>query len=782
MFLLSSLALLGSLAAELGISGAVVVLAALIIAFLALRHPETLARILVWVPAHLIYKVRIFGQENIPDHGGALLVSNHVSYIDALLVFMAQKRKVRFIVWGPYTRVPMVGLLLKLARVIPIDNSVGPKAIVRSLRQASEALKQGELVCIFAEGGITRTGFLRPFNRGLEQILKHQSAPIIPVCIDRLWGSIFSYQGGKFFWKWPRRLPYPVSIAFGESMPSTTPAVQVRQAIQKLSADCAVARTAERRLVHRQFVYTAARHPMIPAVVDPAAGHRIYRYGEFLAGSWLLRNLLEPLLGSDQMVGIWLPASAGGAFANVALALLGKVAVNLNYTSSKEVVLSGIRQCGLRHILTSRLFTSKMPIDPGPNVELVYLEDFRKRISARQRILRFLAVVLLPGFVLDRWILKLHRHKPNDLAAVIFSSGSTGDPKGVMLTHSNLAANAESMIQAIDPRSSDRLLGILPFFHSFGYSVTLWVPLQVGASIVFYPDPRQAKEIGELSRKYRCTIFLTTPTLLRFCVKRCSPEDFKTARIIMVGAEKLPPALAQEFKDKFGVQPLEGYGCTELSPAAIVNVPDWEQGDFKQLGNKPGTIGQPIPGVAARIVDPETFEPVLPQTEGMLLVYGANVMEGYLGNPEATREVIRDGWYVTGDIAKYDEDGFITITDRLSRFSKVGGEMVPHQKIENELHEILGTNERVCVVTAVPDERKGERLLVLHTPFSGFSPHQIWERLNNKGLPNLWVPSERDFLEIPELPVLGTGKVDLKRIKQLALQMADGKKGAVLSS
>src|SRR5262249_12504675 len=233
----------------------------------------------------------------------------------------------------------------------------------------------------------------------------------------------------------------------------------------------------------------------------------------------------------------------------------------------------------------------------------------------------------------------------------------------------------------IDPGPRDRLLGILPFFHSFGYTVTLWVPLQVGASLVYHADPRQGKEIGELCKKYRCTIFLTTPTLLRFCARRAEPDDFKTVRILMLGAEKMPPGLAQEFKEKFGVQPLEGYGCTELSPAAVVNVPDWENNGTRQIGNKPGTIGQPLPGIAASIVDPETWKPMPTGQPGMLLIYGGSVMEGYLGKPEATREAIRDGWYVTGDIAKYDDDGFITITDRLSRFSKIGGEMVPHQKI-----------------------------------------------------------------------------------------------------
>jgi acyl-[acyl-carrier-protein]-phospholipid O-acyltransferase/long-chain-fatty-acid--[acyl-carrier-protein] ligase len=491
-----------------------------------------------------------------------------------------------------------------------------------------------------------------------------------------------------------------------------------------------------------------------------------------LAAARILSQVLRPVLGDEPMVGLWLPPSAGGAFANVALALLGKTAVNLNYTAGAEVVQSAIRQCNIRHVLTSRLFTSKVAIDPGPNVELVYLEEFRKGVSTAMRLRAFLAILLLPAYVLDRWVYGLSGHTTDDLATVIFSSGSTGDPKGVMLTHQNIAANAESAIQAIDPRPSDCMLGILPFFHSFGYTVTIWVPLLVGASVVYYPDPRQAKEVGELCRKYRATILLATPTFLRFYLRRCEPGDFASLRILICGAEKMPQDLAQEFQQKFGVLPVEGYGCTELSPVVATNVPDWGSNGARQIGNRPGTIGRPLPGVAVRIVNPDTFEPLPTGQEGLLLVYGANVMKGYLGREQATREVLRDGWYVTGDIAKIDDDGFVIITDRLSRFSKIGGEMVPHQKVEEELHRILCTSERTCVVTGVPDERKGERLVVLHVCLNGTCTHELWQQLNGRGLPNLWVPAERDFYEIPELPILGSGKVDLKRIKELATTMA----------
>ena len=733
--------------------------------------PILLVRIPVWILTHTIYRLKVIGRDNIPATGSALLVCNHVSHFDWLFLLAGQRRFIHFVIFAGWTKKFGLRHLLKWAGVIPIDKWAGPRAIVQSLRMASDALSRGEVVCIFAEGRFTRTGFLLPFHRGFEQIVRNVPAPVIPVCLEHLWGSIFSYRGGKLFWKWPLELPYPVTVAFGQPMPSPANAFQTRLAIQKLSADCAMNR--KYRLVHRQFVRMASRHPFRTCLIDPALGKDgVLSYSKVLAGAMCLARQLKPIVGDDKMIGLWLPPGAGGVLANIALALLGKTSVNLNYTVSASTVQSAISQCNLRHIITAKRFLHKVGLEPGPETKLIHLEDLNAAISKGQKLRAFLKVLLLPRFVLDRWVLGLRRHKGDDLASVIFSSGSTGEPKGVMLTHRNIAANADSMIQAIDARSKDRILGVVPLFHSFGFTVTMWVPLQVGASVVYHPDPRQGREIGELCRKHQCTIYVTTPTFLRFCLKRCEPGDFSSLRLLMCGAEKLPPTLAQEFKEKFAILPMEGYGCTELSPAAVVNVPDQEMDGFRQIGNKTGTIGQPLPGVAARIVDPDSFEPLPPGKEGLLMIYGANVMAGYLGKPELTKEVIRDGWYLTGDMARYDEDGFITITDRISRFSKIGGEMVPLQKIEEELQIILGASERSVVVTSVPDSAKGERLVVLHLAMSNITVVEVRKKLEEKGLPNLWLPRERDFHQIDELPVLGTGKLDLKKCKEKAKELA----------
>jgi acyl-[acyl-carrier-protein]-phospholipid O-acyltransferase/long-chain-fatty-acid--[acyl-carrier-protein] ligase len=458
--------------------------------------------------------------------------------------------------------------------------------------------------------------------------------------------------------------------------------------------------------------------------------------------------------------------------ANITLSILGKTSVNLNYTNSPEAVRAALRLCGARHVITSRRFTERVPLPSAPGVEVLYLEDFVPLIGRLRRLRALLTALLLPGWVQERWVLGLGKHGPDDLATVIFSSGSTGEPKGVVLTHGNVAANIESMVQAIALSPQDTLLGVLPFFHSFGYTVTLWAPLQVGASVVYHPDPRQAKEIGELCRQYRCTLYLSTATFLRFCLRRCEPDDFRSLRVLICGAEKLPPSLAEEFRRKFGVLPLEGYGCTELSPVVSTNLPDVTADGLHLVHNRPGTIGTPLPGIAVRVVHPETFEPLGTGEEGLLLVHGANVMHGYLHRPDLTREAVQDGWYITGDMARADSDGYLALTGRLSRFAKCGGEMVPLERVEEVLHEVLGTTERVCAVTCVPDEARGERIVVLYTAHAGVEVRPWQQGLGSRGLPNLWLPAERDFFAVPELPLLGSGKLNLQRVKEMALELA----------
>jgi len=732
--------------------------------------PDSLLRFVLWVATHTIYRIRVDGRENIPERGGALLVCNHMSFVDANLLLASVERPIRFLMYKGIYDLPYVKPFAKLMGVIPISSELRPREMLHALRAASDAIRNGELVCIFAEGQITRIGQMLPFRRGFERIMKGVDAPIVPIHLDGVWGSIFSFDRGRFLWKRPRSIPYPVTIGFGKPMPPTSTPFEVRRAVQALQSDAYVHRKKYLRTLHRSLIRTAHRTPLRFAMGDRRRPRM--KWSAVLLSAIFLARRLRGAWAGQEMVGILLPPSVPGALVNFAAMLAGKVPVNLNYTVSDEALASCAAQCKLETVITTKALLDRIPLKvPGKTIlieEVAAGSRFGERISA-------LALWFLPG----AWIERALAGKPrtlDDLATIIFSSGSTGDPKGVMLTHYNIASNIEQMGQTFMFGKKDSLLGVLPFFHSFGFTVTLCLPAVLGVSVVYHPSPLDLVAISELVRDYRVTFLMATPTFLQAYMRRCSPEDFGSLDFVLVGAEKLPERLALAFEDRFGVKPLEGYGATECAPVVAVNTRDFRAPGFRQVGGKRGRIGHPLPGISIRIVDPDTREPVAAGAAGLLLVRGPNVMQGYLGKPEKTAEALQDGWYVTGDIATEDEDGFLTITDRLSRFSKIGGEMVPHIKVEEKLHEIAEATEQKFVVTAVPDGKKGERLVVLHM-LQQDELKAVIEKLPQTGLPNLWIPRPNQFFAVEEFPHLGTGKLDLRRIRELALEFSPEKSG-----
>jgi len=534
----------------------------------------------------------------------------------------------------------------------------------------------------------------------------------------------------------------------------------------------------------------------------------------------ILRRLLrrEVLAPDEQNVGLLLPPSAAGLVANAALGIDCRVAVNLNYTMTSEVTNDCIAQCGIRHVLTSRRMIERFNLKL--NAEIVYLENFKDKATLADKLAAAATTWLMPVRCLERR-LGLTKLQEDDLLTIIFTSGSTGRPKGVMLTHRNVGSNIWAVDQILRLSDDDVLLGILPIFHSFGYTTTMWTVLTLAPKGVYHYSPLEAREVGKLCRRHGATIMIATPTFLRSYLRRCQPEDFAMLDVVFTGAEKLSPELAAAFEQRFGVRPVEGYGATELSPVVSANLPPSRAASREHEGVKEGTVGLPLPGVSAKVVDLETGEDLGPNKSGMLLVSGPNVMKGYYGRPDLTAEVIREEgeesvrllecgdssplsvgrsepphdiaaqkksgdksphskntqrqnvpfsrWYVTGDVAVIDDDGFITITGRISRFSKLAGEMVPHIRVEEAIGQTLGLDEDdlKIVVTSVPDAKKGERLVVLYTELVQ-SPEDICRALAAGGLPPLWIPSPDSFRRVAAIPVLGTGKLDLKRVKDLA--------------
>ncbi|MEK7285995.1 MAG: acyl-[ACP]--phospholipid O-acyltransferase [Nitrospirota bacterium] len=725
--------------------------------------PDFLIRFILWILTHTVYKIRIVGQENIPIRGPALLVCNHISHVDGLLIAACIQRFIRFMIYRPYYEMKGLHWFFKLMKAIPVS-SQDRRAMVASLADAREALVQGHLVCIFAEGAISRTGNLLPFKAGFTRIVKGLDVPIIPVQLDRLWGSIFSFKDQKFFWKIPEQLPYPATVSFGAPLPATATVGEVRSAILELGCTAAQYRRTSDDLLNLRFIQTAKRHWSEFAMAD-STGKEL-TYGKALIGSLLLARFLRKQCAKDEMVGIMLPASVGGALSNMAVLLAGKVPVNINFTTGREGMASAIQQCNIKVVLTSRLFLAKAKLEEMEG--MVFLEEIMKEMTPVSKIITAVFATVLPTALLCA-LYRDSEKRSDALATVIFSSGSSGAPKGIMLSHHNILANIEGLDQIFWVGEADRMMGVLPFFHSFGFTGTLMFPLLSGFGAVYHANPTDAKTIGEMTQKYKATILISTPTFYAMYMKRCTAEEFSSLRYAIVGAEKLRESVATAFKEKYGLDLLEGYGCTEMGPIVSANVQNVTHGDEHQAGVKFGTVGHPIPGVVARVVDLETGKPLPSDQEGLLLVKGPNRMIGYLNNPKKSAEVLRGDWYVTGDIGLIGEDGFIRITDRLSRFSKIGGEMVPHIKIEAVVNDLLG--DVVSVVTAVPDEQKGERLVIFYV-HPDVAPEMLWERLSKSDLPKLWIPKKENIHQIEALPTLGTGKTDLVTVKKMAMDRA----------
>ena len=723
--------------------------------------PDYFARFTLWLLTHTIYRIRIVGQEHVPFRGPALLVCNHVSYVDPLLVGASVQRFVRFMMYAPFYEMRSLNWLFRLMKAIPVS-ARSRRDIVDALARARAELEAGHVVCIFAEGGISRTGNLLTFKRGFERIVEGIDVPVVPVYLDRVWGSIFSFKGGRFFRKWPERIPYPVTVSFGAPLPSPATAQEARQAVLELGSAAAGIRRAPRDVLPLRFLKTAKRSWFSFCMADSTG--RELRYGDAMVASLLLARRFKENCAAESMIGLLFPASIGGALANLATLIAGKTAVNLNFTAGTDALDQARRQAGLKTIVTSKQFLARTKLAGMEG--MIYLEDLLAGIERKERIRAALLTFLLPA----RFLLRLYaadRQRADALAAVMFSSGSTGAPKGVMLSHHNVLSNIEAFAQLFRISAEDRMMGVLPFFHSFGFTGTLWFPLISGFGAVFHSNPLDAKTIGELAAKYKATILISTPTFYAAYLRRIPPEQFAALRYAITGAEKLRESIAREFKEKYGLDLLEGYGATEMAPVISVNVPDVEDGAEHQTGRKFGTVGRPLPGVAVKAVDPESGAALPSDTEGLLLVKGPNRMIGYLGDPEKTAEVLRDGWYATGDIAAIDDDGFIRITDRLARFSKIGGEMVPHMKIEETVNEILG--ERSSVVVSVADAQKGERLAVLYSR-ADIAPEELWRALNETALPKLWIPKKENLIPVEEIPLLASGKADLKKAQAVAVE------------
>lgn len=735
------------------------------------KLPQSLIRYLVSAIIGHKYRLQVIGLNNIPERGGVLLLGNHISWIDWAIVQMATPRHVHFVMIRNIYERWYLKWFLDFFEVIPISGGASRSA----LEKTREYLDQGRVVCLFPEGSISRSGHLGEFQRGYEKAAAGANAVIIPFYIHGLWGSWFSRSSEKLKTLRSTGMRKEIIVAFGQPLPITSRAEELKQRIFDLSLDSWEVYSRTHNPLAWEWIATAKRNASDLAIAD-SSGHPLTNLHLLVAVLCLSRSIEKH--SSDQNIGLLLPTSSAGIIANLAVLLRGRTVVNLNYTSSREALTASVTSAGIKHIYTSRKFVEKLAqrdLDPSAVFsisQIHYLEDLVQGITPQYKLFMLLLARLLPA-----WTLRMLFCKRVDIetpAAILFSSGSEGVPKGVMLSHRNIMSNLKQVSDVLNMEDTDIIMGTLPLFHAFGLTVTTLMPLIEGIPIITHPDPTDTLNIAKAIARYRVTLLFGTATFLRLYLKntRLHPLMLESLRAVVAGAEKLPREIREGFKLKFNKDIYEGYGATETTPVASCNVPDcldinsWEL----HVGNKFGTVGMPLPGTSFRIVDHLTLEKLPTGADGLVLIGGTQVMLGYLDNPDKTREAIIeiDGrrWYKTGDKGHLDADGFLTIVDRYSRFAKLGGEMISLTAVEEQVRTVLHQADLELVAISVPDEKKGEQIILLTSGDLDYD--SLKAALLATGCNPLMIPSR--VVRVEAVPKLGSGKTDFATAKVLLLQ------------
>ena len=730
--------------------------------------PQFLLRMLIRILLAFFYRLRIFYGERLPEHGPALIVANRASFVDMLLISACTSRPIRFMMHEHYFRQPLLHKLYKSVGFLEVPCR-RPKQLRQLISDTHQLLKNGELICVFPEDDITRNGTMSTFRNGVGNLVP-PGIPVIPMRIGMTWGSIFSCSNaGKFKLQLPGTKRHPASVTVGKPIAPETNAYEMRIIMSELAAETELVADQDDYPLHTRFVRHVKKN-MSGSLIMQCESGKWERPNNFILLwkiSLLSRYLRKNIISDDEeYLGIMLPNSIDMAMSMLAIQLCDRTPAVLNYTASVEAIDIAIKKAKLRHIITSRKFVEKLHIPVLP--QMIFIEDIKRNPAPwMSRIRYFISLLVLPSKEIVRQMAPGSWNDVEKVGAVIFSSGSTGIPKGIMLTHHNIISDVLAISTSLSWKNSDSVVGNLPLFHSFGMAVCFWMPIVTGTKTVLIPSALDAASVGEAMRKEGLTVLCATPGFLQIYMRRCVPEDFNSLRIVITGAEKLRQDVAEKFRNMTGIVITEGYGCTELSPVVSINLSD----SVSKLGSHvvvPGSIGPPLIGICAKVVDPSTFELMPEDCDGLLIVKGPTVMKGYLGEPEKTNEVIRDNWYITGDIARMSRNGFITLTGRLSRFSKIAGEMVPHELVEREINNLVKPDDRIIAVCGGNDPEKGEKLIVFYSDRKLIAPESIIKTLRSNGIPNLWIPKPENFVYTETIPALGSGKLDLAALQNLA--------------
>lgn len=717
------------------------------------------------------YRLKIHGVRNIPETGPVLLVGSHYSFIDWAVLQMCSPRPLKIASNWNTSPAWYQRWLRYSSFLIPIHRR-DPKPAMESIHKA---LLNGEAVVIFPEGEVSKTPHISRFSIDYSEAIQDTNALIVPFYIQGLWGGPYSHASDSIMLG-PASTRI-VSVGFAPTIPATTPEEEIRTRLRDLAISTWDHAINHYKSIVPMWLTAMKRRRFKPILIDPTgdhvSGYKMIR---------LVRNVsrrIRKLARNNDKVGLLLPSSREGAMGYISILAAGKTTVNLNYTSPVDVVINCVRRTKLDTIITSKAFFEKLcrknpAFEPLQNeAKLFFFDEVEHSIGCIEFILTALESVFVPKFILERFWFA--RAKLSDTATILFSSGSEGTPKGVKLSHKNIVANTQQTDAVVKLRRTDVVLAELPIFHSFGLTATILMPLLDGVPMVLLPDPTDIKTMARACAEHKATILMGTPTFLRaFSVNRwVHPMCLDYLRLVVSGAEKLRQEMRDSFKLKFGKNIFEAYGCTETAPMATMNAPNVLLDDFLTMEkcNEIGSIGLPVPGTRIAIADPETNEFLPIGSEGMVLIGGPQVMQGYFEDEERTRASIveKNGhrWYRTGDKGKLSAEGFVTLLDRYSRFAKLGGEMISLTAVESRIQETKLLDGKEFITVAVADSVKGERIVLM---FVGDNdPDDIARSLRKSGIPPLMIPGS--VFKVDALPKLGSGKWDFTNLKKLANEL-----------
>lgn len=741
--------------------------------YTVVKLPQSMLLLFVKGVVGLKYKLEVNGVKNIPSNGGVLLLGNHVSWIDWAVILMSAPREVRFVMHKPIYDKWYLNWLLKIFNAIPISNASSKS----TMQEIAKQLDEGHVVVLFPEGAITRNGHLGEFKKGFEKILEmtQSDVNVISFYIRGLWESMFSRASKKYKKSYKTK---SVTVSFSKPIKKDKAnVIRTKNEVIALSTKAWDEHIQNLDTIS-ETIFDRLKQVGSDFIFADSTGLELSG-NKFLTVSILFKDLLKPRL-KEQNIGLLLPSTAAGAFINTSILMMGKTAVNLNYTAQIDSLKKAVLKAEVKTVVASKKFVEKLEgkgIDLKElleQVEVIYVEDLKPQISKVKALSTLLSVKFLPSFILKA--LHVKKIKKDDTVVILFSSGSEGEPKGIELTSDNILGNSQQIASILNADEEDIIVGSLPIFHAFGITVTTFLPLIEGIKCVAHPDPTDGLGIGKLVSKYNATIMTGTSTFFRLYTKntKVHPLMFNSLRLVVAGAEKLRADVREDFKKKFGKDILEGYGVTETTPVASCNLPNVLAPDYSvQVGQKTGSVGMPIPGTSIKIVDPDTYAELEVGSEGMIVISGIQVMKGYLKDEKKTSEVLikigKRTYYVTGDKGRLDEHGFLTIVDRYSRFAKLGGEMVSMGAIEEGISSIIDLPEDSLVdyiATSIEDEKKGEKIVLLISDVDEEFVNELKQKINSSFDNKLMVPSVIKIVD--DIPKLGTGKKDFKKAKSLA--------------